>query len=63
MQSADRGWRPYKVWCGDMWKCPSCGHELISGVGQEPLREHYQEGFEDLREKLKADAINIVDFK
>jgi hypothetical protein len=63
MQSADHGWRPYKIWVGDMWKCPSCGHLLISGVGQNPLQEHYQEGFDMMREKTEADKINIVDFK
>jgi hypothetical protein len=63
MQSADRGWRPYKVWIGDLWKCPSCGHELIVGVGKEPLREHYQEGFEMVRERTKADKINIILYK
>ena len=63
MQSADRGWRPYKVWMGDMWKCPSCGNEIIIGVGRDPLREHYEDHFEELRERTKADEINIVDFK
>ncbi len=37
--------RQYKLWMGDLWKCPGCGHELISGVGLKPIAEHYQERF------------------
>ena len=41
----------YKLWCADLWKCPICGHQLISGYG----REAYAERFEpDYREKQEA---------
>ena len=63
MENGQRGWVPYKVWCGDMWKCPSCGSKIIVGVGKLPLCEHYQEGFEKLRERTEADKINIVSLK
>ena len=39
------GWKPYKVWAGDLWECPTCGHQLVNGVGYQPLAEHYQEEF------------------
>lgn len=35
------GWRPYKLWRGDLWECEGCGHQLISGVASQPLDEHY----------------------
>ena len=57
------GWVPYKIWSGDLWKCPSCGSEIIVGVGENPLREHYEDHFEEIRKRTKADKINIVDFK
>ena len=41
------GWDPYKVWCGDLWMCPDCGHEAIYGVGTRPLSENYKEDFEE----------------
>jgi hypothetical protein len=38
-------WQPYKVWAGDLWHCPDCGHELISGTGMHPIVEDYQADF------------------
>lgn len=34
---------PYKIWSADLWKCPSCGIEIIAGFGFNPLVEHFQE--------------------
>ncbi len=28
--------RPYKVWHADLWKCPNCGIEIVSGYGHGP---------------------------
>jgi hypothetical protein len=38
-------WGPYKLWCGDLWVCEGCGHEIVVGVGRNPLAEHYQPDF------------------
>jgi hypothetical protein len=27
------GWLPYKIWQGDLWECPDCHAQIISGVG------------------------------
>lgn len=35
-------WESYKLWCGDLWYCPNCDHELIVGVGHAPISEHYK---------------------
>lgn len=41
-------WKPYKLWCGDLWECKGCGHQTISGAGFEPVTEHYELRFADL---------------
>jgi hypothetical protein len=33
---------PYKLWDADLWECPDCGVEVITGFGARPLAEHYQ---------------------
>lgn len=40
------GWGPYKLWKGDLYKCQSCGNEIIAGMGQGPIAEHYEPGYE-----------------
>ena len=54
-------WSPYKVWQGDLWECKGCGHQIISGFGREPVSIQHIEGFEDLRQHLGADEIEIND--
>jgi hypothetical protein len=46
-------WQPYKIWLGDLWECQGCGHELISGVGTNPISERYHEYWEEARETIK----------
>lgn len=41
-------WQPYKLWVADLWQCPDCGHELVTGWGVNPLSEHYKPGFSEL---------------
>ena len=38
-------WQPYKLWLGDLWRCPCCGAEIIVGVAQRPIAEHYMSGY------------------
>jgi len=43
---ADPGlWYPYKVWCGDLWKCQGCGVEIIMGAGLQPVAIHHMKDF------------------
>jgi hypothetical protein len=46
-------WSDYKLWHGDKWACPGCGHEIIVGVAKEPLSEHYLPDFEKMVESFK----------
>ena len=38
---------PYKIWHADLWKCPKCGKEIISGYSTHST-EHFEPGFSDL---------------
>jgi len=37
---------PYKIWSADLWRCPHCGTELLTGFGAEPVHQHFEEGYE-----------------
>ena len=55
-------WEPYKLWNGDLWKCPDCGHLIIVGCGQQPMAEHYMEGFTEAVEKyIHPDKLQVND--
>jgi len=41
------GWQPYKIWCGDLWHCPTCGTQSIVGVGNGPITERHKPDFEN----------------
>jgi hypothetical protein len=45
---------PYKLWVGDLMECQSCGAEVISGVGDNPIAEHYQSSFVSLVAEFSA---------
>lgn len=51
---------PYKLWSGDLYRCPNCNHEVIVGVGAAPIAEHFQP---DYAEKVKAykSQLQVVD--
>lgn len=55
------GWKPYKLWAGDLWECKGCGHQLISGTGSHPIAEHYQPGFKDKVLKLVGEQFQVND--
>jgi hypothetical protein len=55
------GWRPYKVWVGDLWECKGCHSEIIVGVGEGPVSVQHQPNFHELRLLTEADKINIDD--
>lgn len=40
LDMADFG--PYALWEADLWKCPSCSYEILTGFGQEPWAYHYE---------------------
>lgn len=53
----DRQIKPYKVWQADLIECPSCNHQVISGFGNNPLRQdHSSDDFNDWLRDLIATA-------
>jgi hypothetical protein len=54
-------WRPYKVWSGDLWGCPDCGVTIISGVGLQPIDEHYRPTFAATVKDTGADRFQVND--
>jgi hypothetical protein len=36
---------PYRLWDADLWECVECGVEIITGFGQRPLAEHWQDAY------------------
>ena len=37
---------PVQVWDSDMWKCPECGIEVLTGFGLGPVAMHFHEHFD-----------------
>ena len=46
--------RPYQIWSADKHRCPNCGDEVLTGLGNGPIAEHVQEGFDSYLSELKA---------
>lgn len=38
---------PYKLFHADMWACMTCGHEVVMGIAERPIAEHFQQGFKE----------------
>ena len=51
---------PYKAWDADVWGCPKCHHQTVAGFGNNPLHEHYEEGFTKWLDEAKARAHRII---
>lgn len=50
-----RHWVPYKLWVGDRLKCPGCGHEVIAGIPLNPIAEHYQPDYGEVKTSLQPE--------
>lgn len=54
-------WMPYKLWVGDEWECRGCGAVILSGFGNAPIAEHYQENFGEMVKKTNASQLQVND--
>ena len=45
---------PYKLWMADLYKCPVCGIQVVTGFASNPRAEHYQEYFKEQLEEAKT---------
>jgi hypothetical protein len=58
---APETWEPYKVWVGDLWKCPECQHEIVVGVVGGPVSEHYLPDFDSVMTRYGAGQLKVND--
>lgn len=54
-------WTPYKLWVGDLWKCPECEHEIVVGVIGGPVAEHYQPDFKEKVARYGGGQLQVND--
>jgi hypothetical protein len=43
---------PYKLWDADLYQCPECGTEIITGFGRREFAEHWQPNYAEQRARL-----------
>lgn len=55
------GWVPYKLWIGDLFECPDCGAQTVSGMNRNPVAEHYQPDFATMVARTGADRLMVKD--
>jgi len=55
------GWRPYKIWIGDLWECPDCKSQIVTGVGMQRVAEHYESNFNDILDRTNAKQLLVKD--
>ena len=53
---------PYKIWNADLWQCPGCHTEIVSGFASHQLVEHYEDDFEDMYKAILENKPNTVFF-
>ena len=52
---------PYKVWYADLLKCPGCNVEVVSGFGDNPLRQdHWKDDFREWLNQRIASAPRVI---
>jgi hypothetical protein len=56
MPNGSGGWQSYKLWHGDLYECPDCGFQLVTGFGHKPLAEHYESTYAVARERYQPIA-------
>ncbi len=44
---------PYQIWHADLYKCPVCGAEIVTGFANEPLAQHWEDHFYEVLEAEK----------
>lgn len=47
------GDEPYQLWSADLWRCPGCSVQIISGFGHRPICESWMEKFQGFCDSYK----------
>jgi hypothetical protein len=53
---------PYQLIMGDKYQCPECGADVVTGLANKPMAEHFQENYGELREACASRDGAIVRF-
>ena len=51
LETAGQEQRPYKLWMADLLYCPTCGHEIVARLADNPLARDHQE--ETMKQRLE----------
>lgn len=50
--------KPYRMWQADLFECPICKAQIVSGFADEALIHHHENGFEDwLRQRDRCSRV------
>ena len=44
---------PYKIWSADIWECPKCLYQIISGYGSKPMSNVFDKDFKQIQETVE----------
>jgi len=44
---------PYKIWSADLWECPVCHSQILSGFGNRPLSQVHHQDFKQIQETVE----------
>ncbi len=53
---------PLECYCADLWRCPVCGHRLVTGLGLRPLRVGAMEVEEYIKEQVEELDVLVFRF-
>jgi hypothetical protein len=51
--------RQIQLWCGDLWKCPGCGVEVVAGIACQPAIENWMPGFAKVVEDYRVGSLVV----
>lgn len=43
----------FELYKADKVECPGCGHQIITGYGDEPFAIHFKENYKEVLEKVE----------
>ncbi len=50
----------YKLWSADLFKCPICGVEIVSGFGYGAFKHHADGDLNIMLEKIRNNGTRII---
>jgi hypothetical protein len=60
-KDADAHWKPYKIWCADLWECEGCGTAILAGSGLSAIAVQHEADFAEVRKQLGATQYQVND--